>query len=336
MSKKGGDVPAAPDPTKTIAAQTAANTQAAKDNAQYSAVDMYGPSGSVTYLRRPDGTPYAQTTSLTPQGQQIFSTEQGITGTLADQAQSRVNQLPTTGFELNTPYSTNYDTNSMLPTFQGGSNLPYDPSKYGDINQYDDAAGHAAFNEAYGFAQPAMAMEDERTMQNINDRGLPVGGAAYTSAMNELQQNHNQQIQSFANQATATAAQSGATKLQEEQGVNTNAFNQAAQTNQLQTSNADNKIQTEQNLDQTAIANDLLQRQENMNEASAYLTGAPALQEPGAVAAPTYHTNSTDVAGITNSAYQNQMSAYNAQTAQNGSKWQGAANIAGSVAPLMF
>lgn len=334
----------------------------------------------MTYQRRDDGTPYAQTTTLTPQGQQIFDTQQGIAGTLADQAQARVNQLPTTGFQISDMYDPSSYNTSAIPMFgtvstgvnggvygstgngsgvfgsysgigsnsaqmpgadgstgsNGATVLPYDPNSYGDINQYDSQAGQAAFNEAYGYMKPAFDMDNERTMQNISDRGLPVGSQAYKSAMTELQNNHNQQIQSAANQAVAVAAQSGATKMQQEQGLRQEAYNEGLQTHQQQVSDIGNRMQTEQNLRQTDISNDLLQRQENMNEASAYLTGSPALQEPGAVQAPTYHQNTTDIAGITNSAYQNQMAAYNAQVAQNGSKWQGAANIAGSVAPLMF
>lgn len=94
---------------EATAAQKESNIDAIKTSAAINAVDIYSPYGSITYDRNPDGTPKAQITSLNPDSQYIYDRQMQIGKTLADTANSRLENVVTT------PYT--------------NAGLPYDPTK---------------------------------------------------------------------------------------------------------------------------------------------------------------------------------------------------------------
>jgi hypothetical protein len=120
MSKKGGSPPPAPDPVATAKAQGQANKEAIYASANVDSPNLYGPAGSVTYVKNADGVPTAQYTNLTPVGQATFDTQQGIGLTMARNARNIVNSIGAQPFTLDgMPYDPrSYAVNQNFPQFQ--------------------------------------------------------------------------------------------------------------------------------------------------------------------------------------------------------------------------
>lgn len=145
---KGGTAPQAPDPMATAQAQQQLNTQAAQDNAKYSAVDMYGPYGSVIYQRDANGVPLSQTTSLTPTTQQTLDTQNEIGLSLAQRAQQALAGMPTGQYSManSGPYNPrNVDTGQMSIWGKGAGDFAYDPNSYGDLQAFDQKAADSVW-----------------------------------------------------------------------------------------------------------------------------------------------------------------------------------------------
>lgn len=529
MGKKGGSSPPpAPDPYAMVAAQQQANSAAVRESARVNAVDLYGPQGSTTYQRNPDGTPSAQVTQLTPQGQYIFQGQQAISGSLTDQAYSRLQYIPNTPFTLSgLPYAAEtYNTGAMQPfntysyprdpgwmspqgaqfqppnnnmsqgMFPGGSGypgyssrypgmqspgamamyggggfgsyggmpspqssfgsytmlgqqpapqpsgvptqgggqgfdrsqfiqslpfmggkdalmggngqgmpqnvpstppapvnpqqpqhpgyggmpppgggspwgplgngaqfgsystgsapqvpggppqpgnypgisyptsnpnvLPYDPRSYGNIQQFNDQAGNAVYNESMRKLTPEFDLQSRRFEQQMADRGIPVGSEAYNSAWGQLQRSQGDARQSAINNSISAAGSEASRLLGLEQGLRGTSFQEAQTTHQQQNADMMQRLQTEQGLRNQMIQEMLMERNQPFNEASAFLQGAPALGMPQAPNMPSYNVQAPDVIGAQMGAYNAQMQNYNAQQQRQGSMWQGVANLAGS------
>lgn len=126
MGKKTPKAPTPADPVALAAAQGQANKDAIRESAKVNAVDIFGPDGSTTYNRNPDGTPMAQVTTLNPVAQQAYNGQQQIALDLTGRAQNAVNAAPNTPFTLN--------------------GVPFDPRNF-------DASQYGTFN-ANSFARP--------------------------------------------------------------------------------------------------------------------------------------------------------------------------------------
>jgi hypothetical protein len=89
--------PAAPDPTQTINAATAANKASAITNFQLNAVDKTNPFGSQTYTQNgtwDDGTPrYSQNTTLSPELASIYGKPFDLNGSINTQLSDQATKL---------------------------------------------------------------------------------------------------------------------------------------------------------------------------------------------------------------------------------------------------
>lgn len=94
--------PKAPNPNATADTQYEYNRQAALDQAMLNAIDQYGPYGSTIWARRPDGTPYAQSVTLSPEVQGWLDSQFGASTALQNAAQQQLGYLPTDKFALPT------------------------------------------------------------------------------------------------------------------------------------------------------------------------------------------------------------------------------------------
>jgi hypothetical protein len=89
--------PAAPDPVKTAAAQTASNEQTARTQFKLNAFDEYSPMGSVTWQQdasAPDK--FTRTTTLSPDQQKLYDTEVATgqkLGSLAGQQTDKIGNI---------------------------------------------------------------------------------------------------------------------------------------------------------------------------------------------------------------------------------------------------
>ena len=238
---------------QTATAQSEANIAAAKESARLSAIDLFGPYGSVTYQRAADGTPTAQYTNLDPGSQAAFDAQQRITGQLSGLAENSLGYLPTAGFSLS---GVNYDPSSVdtsrmfsfgsftpqqgqpMPyesqfggtTQQGygfdaqANPLPYDPRSYGDVQAYSDRAGKAVYDQSMSRLNPEIEQQDRRFEQMMADRGIGVGSEAYTRARESLSRSQTDARQTALNSANSAAAQEAQRILGMEQGLRSTAF----------------------------------------------------------------------------------------------------------------
>jgi len=123
----------------------------------------------------------------------------------------------------------------------------------------------------------------------------------------------NQQQFGIAGNANTIAQQDTLGRTGFEQGLRNAVRSEALGDNQLSNTQELQRIQAEQNLRNTALNERIQERQMPLNEASAFIQGAPALGVPQAPAVPQYNLPAVDVAGLTNNNYNAQVNSYNAQ-----------------------
>lgn len=294
MSKP--DPPKPPDPVATANAQTGSNRDTAITNSYLGNTDQVTPYGSVTFDvtgQGPNGVPrWTQTTTESPNQQTLRELEeqQGIElGRLGLQQTGRVGDI------LGQPYDPRrFDTNSVT----GG---PLDiAAALGDYNGDVEARTRELATRGLDdqFNRSEEALRTRLANQGINAgtdafdhemRSFNEGkGDAYTNA--ELMA--RSQAQSDRNQALSELLTGRGTNLSE--------------------------ARDQYSMDTTA---DLAGRQNPLNEIIALMSGVQTNPiNPGQPNRPTM--GNTDVAGIINGGYQNQLGAYNMQS-QN---WQSLLN----------
>jgi hypothetical protein len=172
-----------PSAAQMTSAQTAANKEAAVANAKLSAIDQYGPYGSVTYQRRDDGTPESVTTTLTPTAQATVDQQQQIASQLTDQAQQAVGWLPQTQLSYDgIAYDPNNVDTSALQTFNPTSYTPQTMSAANyQVQQFGGAQGQAPTNldsGSYKFSQ-LQAPGQAPTSANIWGQGEGEANLSY-------------------------------------------------------------------------------------------------------------------------------------------------------------
>lgn len=163
----GKSSPKPPDPYATAAAQSQANKEAVRESAKVNAVDQFGPWGSTTYQRNPDGTPASQTVSLTPQGDRILDGQMGIAEQLTGKAGEMIGQIPTGPMDI-----------SGLPGRQN--------SIGGDFGAQTKAAQDAVFGKAQALMQPGFQQDRQRLEQSLSDRGIPLDSAAGRAELDRM------------------------------------------------------------------------------------------------------------------------------------------------------
>lgn len=326
MSKKAP----APDPVATANAQAQANIQAAQASASMNSPNIYTPSGSVTYQRDANGVPTSQHVNLNPTQQNIFDRQQNIADDLAEQAQTRVSGITTDPFTLSSmPHDPRgYDVAGNVTKFNPGS-LPFDPTTYNDVGQYTDAVQDAYFDRSMRNLNPQFEEQRRRHEQRLSDQGLPITGEAATRATETLDRGQNEALQNASDQAVLAAGAEASRRFGMEQQVNQSAYQQSQTTHETAINDWLRQLQTEQGLRNQGIQENVLERNQNFNEAAAYLQGSPALNTPEAPTTPNYTVGAPDVMGAT---YQSA----NINQQALGSKMQGGVNLATAATPYMF
>lgn len=203
------NAPAAPDPVTTANAQGAADINTAIAQGVLNHTSQYGPQGSVVYNQT--GTTdvngnqvpsYSQTTSLTPQEQQIFNTQQGIQGGIANLGQQALGAVNTNPI--------NY------------AGLPQVPGQQ-DLTNYANQQAQTAYNQGLQFLQPTMDHTTSLLENRLTNQGLPVNSEAYNQGLDQNNRSNDLTLSSLANQSILSGTQQ-ASALQN-QGIN--AQNQA-------------------------------------------------------------------------------------------------------------
>lgn len=269
----GKSAPSAPDPVATAQAQTQSNEQTAQYQQQLNMIDSSGPNGSVNYT--PSGAPggYTQTTTLSPAQQGIYNSETGAEQGALGLANT---QLGRVGTALGTSV---------------------DPSSYGSLTSsvsgsMGDPAVQNAANAAYGTATqyltPQLQQEQESLQSSLAAQGLNPNDAAYGNAMTLFNNQENQAYQGAAN-AAVTAGDT----------EQSNLFGQALSNAQL------GNTAQQQGFNEGSYAQEL-----PINEFDALL-GSGQVSMPTGVGYTASSVQPTNVAGIDQASYEDQLQNYN-------------------------
>lgn len=160
MGKKSTPrTPRAPDPNELIRTQAEVNR-----------VNTESPYGSVSWSGNQD-TGFTQTTELSPEMQGLLDQQIGMASG-GDQGKSYSSR------DMPNPVA-------QIPDYQGQSQTPAGPyqndmsmGSYGD-SQYQELE-RALYDREMNLIQPQFDQQTERFKQSMSDRGLPVGGDAYS------------------------------------------------------------------------------------------------------------------------------------------------------------
>lgn len=304
--------PKAPDPTATINAQEQANSQSALQTAELNRISQNTPYGSINYSisgYNADGTPqYVQNQSLSPVEQQLFNLgTQGQVGL----ANTALNVLP----QVQGAFANQISPSSLPGIASKAAPTAGAPGITGQIGSGDYAAQikqaqDAAYNAQAQYLDPRFAQAHEATDNSLINQGITQGSHAYDVAQQNLGLQQNQAYQQAQDAAVAagnveqnTLFGQQAQQAQFQNAANLQGFNQGL---------ANAGLQNQAN--QQALQQGLTLQNEPLNQFSALASGSQVSQ-PNFQSFATPQVANTDVGGIINQGYQNQLAGYNAQLA---------------------
>lgn len=318
--------PPAPDPAATAAAQAQYNLQAGQDNAYLNAVDQYGPYGSTTFARRPDGTPYAQATTLSPEVQQWLDSQFGTATSLQDATAKQLSYLPQDQFKLPTG-----PTGNDIASQSFGSNVT-DPNNFAQPlagSLYNQSAvglsptpstqdiAQTFYNQAVSRVQPDLDAAKKAKSVELAQRGINPGDQIYNDEMNRIDRNQGNTLSDISNQANLAAGQEQSRQF----GQNLSEAQYGGQDQaRLQAGDLSNRsfLGTEQNQQynqllsalgygsgqyQTNLSNQLLERNQPFSEAAALMGSTPNFQTPSFQGTSPVNVAAPDYTGVVNSNY---------------------------------
>lgn len=316
MGKGNDSPPPAPDPVKTAQAQTQSNQQTALYQAGLNMVNQVTPYGTLTYNMVKPGsgdTPpqYSATVALSPQGQKAFDLQQQVSTALQNlalkgtaQASSALGKtFPTTALPK-VPSSLDLSSLGALPT----------------LNEADrQKAEDAIYAQNTSYLDPQYAQAQKQLQTQLTNAGISVGSDAYNSAMTNFA-NSKQQAYSNARNSAISGAADYANQILSGQlaSYGTGLSTAQAQANQALTAN------------QLEFGQQAYERELPINEVTALEAGGQ-VGMPSFVSTPQTGVANTNVAGITQQSYEDQLNAWQTQQAQQQSTF---GNIFGGLASL--
>lgn len=343
--------PSAPDPTATAKAQTDSNKDTAVANANINRVDQFSPLGSSTYQvtgTNPDGTPkYAQTTEMSAPIKGIFDSQvanqqhqQDISTTLLNNVASQYSKpVDTSGV---TPLTTSAGApatatlgNYATTAGDGGGQIQRNLGSMSNIPGVIKGAQDAAYANQMAYLKPQFQNDSSDMQSKLAAQGITQGSAAWDRAQSELSRNQTFQQQQAQNSAFGQGLTAGNTAFgmslsagqfansAQEQGYD-QAHSNAELTNQAATAATQNSqfnaAQTQQQGQYDANLNNAAHSQgmtdafatynQPLNTYNQLQTGAQATQ-PAFASVPGANMAPTDVSGIINNAYANQVGSSN-------------------------
>lgn len=286
MGKSAPSAPAAPDPNVTSAAQTKSNQETALYNFGLNNPNTTSPLGNLAFSVDTTDPNKPQTTeniTLSPAEQQLLNqyeqnqTQQGAT---AGTALNNVSNL------FNTPY----DLAGHTPQLLSQSDLQ------GDLQN----AQNALYHQQTQYLDPQFSQAQSQLQTQLSNQGIPMGSAAYQTAMDNLARQKQQAYQSAQDSATAGGA---------------------AYQSQLSQTGLANQAQAAQLYSQ--------QYQEPLTLYNSLMTGTqPNMPQFSGV--NTSNAAPTNVLGAYNQQYQGQLNQYNAQVGAQNSQTSGITGLLGS------
>lgn len=276
MGKSSPSAPAAPDPVATANAQAAANKESAIATGQLNQVNQYTPYGSLEYTQRgttAEGTPqYSATQTLSPAQQQMLD--------LTNQAGVKYGQT----------------ANNQLNAVSNSLSSPLDLSSLGPVPQANQQAWDSAYNSLIQRNKPQADQQLAAMQTQLANQGIGQNSGAYDAAM--------RQYNAGQNDFNLAAQQQAMNQMAQQYGLESNAYNQGANT----------MIQ---------------QRSQPLNELAAMLTGAQ-VQAPTYINSPQTQIAPADIMGATYGSYNGQMNAYSGQLQNQAANAQGLYGLIGT------
>ena len=290
--------PPAPNPQSLIGAQGASNEAVARLNARLNRMDTYTPFGSVTYTDMGDDRTRVDQT-LSPTSQALYDQQMGIGGNMLGLAEGAISQFPTEAFSL-----------EGAPAYQTGidySGLQAIPGQ-GDFASASQLASDAAFNRVMDRLNPQFDLQQEALETQLANQGIGRGSEAYTRAMDE-----------FARRRSDAGIAAGYDAISAGEALRQGLFANALQTRGQQLGERTFDMNAINQARQQYLNEQLMGRNQQINELAALLQGGPAIQGPTPMSGGQVNVAPTDVSGayglasgINQSNYANQMAAQNA------------------------
>lgn len=340
MGKSSPQAPAPPDPAKTASAQTGTNVQTAIANAVLGNADTYGPQGSTKYnqigsqtITGPDGQvyqvpKYSQTTTLSPEQQQLYNQQTQLGGSLNNLAIGQTNKL--TGL-LDQPVNTNgmpamsgapsTATTDFSAGLRGFKGTNYSDSLTNDFSKDRTAVEQALFNRL----NPQLDRDRAALENNLTNQGFQRGTQAFNDAMDQSNRQSNDARLAITGQG-----------LQEQQGLygmardragfgsseEQRGFDQAMQAGQFGSQEQNRAFNTQMSgaqfgnqARQQSLQELLALRNQPINEISALMSGGQ-VSLPNAPQYNAPQVGNTDIMGATYNSAALQQKQYEQQVSQ--------------------
>lgn len=318
--------PRPPDPVQTARAQTESNAATARLEAQLNRVSQNTPYGNVTYSNNGDN--WTQTVTESPNQRQLREGQEGLGIGLNDLATQQVGRV---GGILNDPYeSRRLDLAAALggPLDVGRADLSrYDPTT--QLNGVGDDVRARMGELARTGLDDTFNRSEEALRTRLANQGVNAGTAAFDAEMEAFNRGKGNAYADAERQAFAAALGArqqaagelgqGATTALGEFDANTGAA-LAERTGRL------DETLRQYGADQNA---DLADRQVPLNEIISIMSGTPLTPINPGQAAQTGVAN-TDIAGIYQNNYANQMAAYQQQMASRNAMLGGLFRLGGA------
>lgn len=268
--------PAAPNPQALAAAQAAANADTARLQGRLNRMDTYTPFGSVTYSDLGDDR-YSITQTLSPDQQALYDQSVGIGKGMLGLAQGAIGNFPTDAFSL-----------EGAPAYQTGidySGLEAIPGA-GDFGAASQAASDAAFNRVMDRLNPQFDQQQEALQTQLANQGIALGSEAYTTAMDD-----------FARRRSDAGIAAGYDAIAAGEAMRQGLFANALQTRGQQLGERTFDMNAINQARQNYLNEQVMARNQQINELAALLQGQGAIQSPTMMTGPQTGVAPTDVTG---------------------------------------
>lgn len=174
MGSKSASAPPAPNPAYVSQQQTQSNVNTAVANAYLNRINQYGPDGSKTYAVTGNqdvggnSVPiWSETTTLSPEQQKIYNSQQQLTQGTSDLANQYVSRI---GDATSKPYS--YDGLAPAP-------------------QYNEEYRQQQLQAITDRAAPQMQRDQDALRQRLANQGVTVGTEAWRAAQDDYSRAQN-------------------------------------------------------------------------------------------------------------------------------------------------
>lgn len=343
MGKSSPKAPAAPDPNVTAAAQTKSNIDTANANANLNRVNQYTPWGSLVYNKGdvgPDGVPqWSQTVTLSPEQQKLLDSSNRISQNFADLGESQLSNVnKTLGQPLSYAGAPSQVTHVDGGNIQGDIDMRGVPKLIGGDDLVKDLQTQrdSLYKQQSAYLDPQWQQREHDLENKLVQQGVMQNSDAWNRAMDDMGRqrtfDYNQARESAITGGGAEQSRLFGMGLASNQNAYSQAMNNAMFHNNAQSQRFGQGVTNAnlQNQGRTQSINETnYLRQQPLNELNSLRTGSQ-VTAPQFGGTPQSNVAGTDIAGLTQQNYNNQLGAYNAQMAQNNSILGGLFNLGGS------